>query len=101
MDTRGLVAAQAQGVVLDSTMETAVGLPSVPSAIKNVYVKAKHSVGGGRVRTTLYFGDISDPNLANLAITDKRRNGLKPLPITITQGSGGGYGPVQLLAWPK
>lgn len=101
MDTRGLAIAQGTGVVVDDTAETEAGLPSVTSAYKNIYCKAKHSIGGGRVRTTLTFGDISDPNLANLAITDKRRNGLKPLPVTITEGTGGGYGAVKLLTWPK
>jgi hypothetical protein len=101
MDSRGLGISQFKGVSLDATAESEVGLPSVPTAIKDIYARAHHSIGGGRCRTTIWFGDISDPNLPNLAITDKRRNGLKPYPLAITEGTGGGYGYVNILTFPK
>lgn len=100
MDTRGLAIAQYNGVAVDDVLADEVGLPKVPTALAP-FVRAKHTGGGGVYRTTLFFGDISDPNLPNLAITDKRRNGLKPLPVIITEGTGGGYVAVKLLTFPK
>lgn len=100
-DTRSNILAQAQGQVIDTTLETELFLPSVPSALKGIYANAKHSVSGRGGRTTIWFGDISDPNLANLAITDKRRNGLKPLPLTIVEATGGGYSATKILQFPK
>lgn len=111
MDTRGLILNQAYGVAADKQAAYTEGfLPYIPTntvlatataAVDGVYCKAKHSIGGGRCRTTVYFGDISDPNLSNLAITDKRRNGLKPYPLLITEASGGGYGYLTFLQFPK
>jgi hypothetical protein len=100
MDTRGLAIAQFNGVAVDDVLADEIGLPKVPTALAN-FVRAKHTGGGGNFRTTLFFGDISDPNLPNLALTDKRRNGLKPLPVIITEGTGGGFVAVKLLTFPK
>ncbi len=103
MDTRGLLLTQANGASVDSTCEAEALLPTVPAA-NQPYVRARHSIGGGRCRTTLFLGDIADAPGILLAPTNKRKNGLKALPVTLVHGTSGqtlGWATSgKLLTWP-
>ncbi len=93
MDSRGLLLTQATGTSVDSTCEAEALLPTVPAA-NQPYVRIRHSIGGGRCRTTMFLGDISNAADILLAPTTKRSNGLKALPVSLVHGTGG-----QTLGW--